>query len=71
MKIIFTIIGIVLAATGGVIAYRAAFLEPHAAVVVTETSVRELPNVARITGGLALLVIGTSVAFFAARRSVK
>jgi len=34
MKPILVIIGIVLAATGGVIAYRALFLEPSAAVVI-------------------------------------
>jgi len=48
--------------------YRALFLEPSAAVIITETEVRELPNTARVVGGIALLVIGAAVAFFAARR---
>ncbi|MCA1592984.1 MAG: hypothetical protein LC754_10110 [Acidobacteria bacterium] len=68
MRIIFTLIGVVLAAVGGTIAYRAAFLDPHAAVVITETNVREVPNMARIVGGLVLLIIGAAVAFFSARR---
>lgn len=65
---LLTIGGIVVAAIGGVIAYRAWFLEPSAAVVITETEVRELPNTLRVAGGLALLIIGAAVAFFAARR---
>ena len=67
MRIVLIIIGILLAAAGGVIAYRAAFLEPHTAIVVTETNVRELPNAARIAGGLALLIIGAAIASFSAR----
>jgi len=65
---LLTIGGIVVAAIGGVIAYRAWFLEPSAAVVITETEVRELPNTLRVAGGLALFIIGAAVAFFAARR---
>lgn len=52
----------------GVFAYRALFVEPHAAVVITDASVREVPNVARAAGGLALLVAGAGAAFFAALR---
>ena len=68
MRIIGIIVGIAIATVGGVIAYRAFFLEPSSAVVITETDVRELPNTARVVGGMALLVIGTALAFFAARR---
>ena len=68
MRIVALIIGLVIAATGGVIAYRALFLEPSAAVVVTETDVRELPNTLRVASGLIMLVAGASLAFFAARR---
>jgi len=57
-----------MAAIGGVILYRALFLEPSSAVIVTETEVRELPNTARVVGGIALLVIGAIVAFLAAGR---
>jgi len=68
MKPILVIIGIVLAAAGGVIAYRALFLEPSAAVVITNTGIRELPNYTRVVGGIALLIAGTAVAFFTAIR---
>lgn len=68
MRFVGIIFGIVIAAIGGVIAYRALFLEPSSAVVITETDIREVPNTARVVGGLALLAIGAAVAFFAARR---
>jgi len=68
LRIIGIIFGIIIASIGGVIAYRALFLEPSSAVVITETEVRELPNTARVVGGMALLVIGVALAFFAARR---
>lgn len=68
MKIIVSLAGILLAALGGVIAYRAAFIAPRAAaLVITETGVREVPDVWRITLGLTLLVAGACLAFFAAR----
>ena len=68
MKLILVIIGIVLAATGGVIAYRALFLEPSAAVVISNTGIRELPNYTRVVGGIVLLITGAAVAFFTAIR---
>jgi hypothetical protein len=68
MKPILVIIGIVLAAAGGVIAYRALFLEPSAAVVITNTGIRELPNYTRVVGGIALLTAGAAIAFFTAIR---
>ncbi|MCM3905409.1 MAG: hypothetical protein ND866_27250 [Pyrinomonadaceae bacterium] len=68
MRVIGIILGIVVAAIGGVIVYRALFLEPSAAVVITETEVRELPNTARVVGGMTLVVIGAGLAFLAARR---
>ena len=68
MRILGIILGIVIAAIGGVIAYRSLFLEPTAAVVITETEVRELPNTVRVVGGIALLAIGAALAFLAARR---
>jgi hypothetical protein len=55
-----------------VIAYRAYFLDPVAAVVISNEGVRELPDTFRIVAGLALLVIGAALAFTAAvRRSKK
>ena len=68
MKIIGLITGIVIAAVGGVIAYRALFLEPSAAVVVTNTEIREVPNTLRVAGGIIMLIAGMALAFFAARR---
>ena len=68
MRALLVILGIVLAASGGVIAYHAAYVAPHAAIVITETSAHELPNVWHIVGGLILLVVGLLIAFFAARR---
>jgi hypothetical protein len=49
-------------------AYRAMFLEPTAAVVITNTEVREVPNTMRILGGAAMFVFGATLAFLAARR---
>ena len=68
LRLILIIVGLVLAAFGGVIAYRALFLDPSAAVVITDTSVREWPNTLRVGGGLVLLLAGASLAFIAARR---
>ena len=68
MRVARVIFGIVLAAAGGVLAYRSYFVEPSAAVVITDTTVREVPNVARVTGGLLLLLAGTALALFAALR---
>jgi hypothetical protein len=69
MRIIVLIVGIAIAATGGVIAYRALFLEPSAAVVITSTGdVREVPHTFRILGGIILFILGAGLAFLAARR---
>jgi hypothetical protein len=68
VRIIGLIIGILIAALGGVIAYRALFLEPSTAVVITNTDIREVPNTLRVTGGIIMLIAGMALAFFAARR---
>jgi hypothetical protein len=62
------LLGVCVAAAGGAVAYRALFVEPHAAVVITDASVRELPDLWRVIGGLALLAAGAAVALFAALR---
>ena len=64
-RAIFVVFGIVFAAVGGVIAYRAYFLEPTAAIVISNEGVRELPDTFRIIGGITLLLAGAAVAFFA------
>jgi hypothetical protein len=68
LRAIIVVFGIVLAAVGGVIAYRAYFLEPAAAIVISNEGVRELPDTFRVFGGIALLIVGAAVAFFSAVR---
>ena len=62
------IFGIVLAAGGGVIAYRALFLEPASAVVISSKGVRELPDTLRLVEGIVLLIVGAAIAFTTALR---
>jgi hypothetical protein len=68
LRPIAIILGIVTAAIGGVIAYRAYFLEPSAAIVISSEGVRELPDTSRIVGGIVLLMVGAAIAFTAALR---
>lgn len=68
MKTLALILGIIIAAAGGTIAYRALFIEPNAGIVVTNASIREIPNTLRVGGGLVLLVVGACVAFLSVRR---
>jgi chloramphenicol 3-O-phosphotransferase len=68
LRAIVIIFGIVLAAVGGVIAYRAFFIEPAAAVIISERGVRELPDTLRLVEGLVLLIVGAALAFMAAAR---
>lgn len=68
MRIVLIVLGLLIATAGGVIAYRALFLEPTSTVVITETEIKELPDYARVVGGTLLLLIGAAVAFLAAAR---
>jgi hypothetical protein len=68
VRVFLLIFGVVLAAAGGVLAYRSYFVEPSAAVVITDTTVRELPNLTRVALGLLLLLAGTALALTAALR---
>ncbi len=68
MRILLIIAGVVLAAAGGVVAYRAAFVEPRAAIVISAEGVRETPHTPRVIGGTVILVAGAALAFDAARR---
>jgi hypothetical protein len=68
LRAIVIIFGIILAAVGGVIAYRAFFIDPAAAVVISERGVRELPDTLRVVEGVVLLIVGAAVAFAAAVR---
>ncbi|HEU4710807.1 MAG TPA: hypothetical protein VFS76_04540 [Pyrinomonadaceae bacterium] len=71
MRAILLIVGILVATAGGVITYRALYVEPRSAVIVTETEVRELPNYTRVVGGALLFVSGTALALYSAVRKMK
>ena len=71
MKALLLIVGIIFATIGGVLTYRALYVEPKSAVVITDSDVRELPNYTRVVGGALLFVGGTALALFAATRKVK
>ena len=69
MRVVMILLGLLLAAVGGVMAYRALFIEPSAGVVITNTDIREIPNALRVGGGILLLIGGACLAFLSARRS--
>ncbi|HXQ71735.1 MAG TPA: hypothetical protein VN844_14675 [Pyrinomonadaceae bacterium] len=71
MKALLLIIGIMLATVGGVLTYRALYVEPKSAVIITDSDIRQLPNYTRVVGGALLFVGGTALALFAATRKVK
>jgi hypothetical protein len=71
MKTVLLIVGILIATAGGVITYRALYVEPKAAVVITESEVRELPNYTRVITGALLFVGGSALALYSAVRKVK
>jgi hypothetical protein len=68
MRVVAIIFGIIIAAAGGVLAYRALFIEPSAAVVITNTDVHEVQNWWKAAGGILMLLVGASLAFLALRR---
>ncbi|HZI61333.1 MAG TPA: hypothetical protein VFD62_11495 [Pyrinomonadaceae bacterium] len=71
MKAVLLIIGILIATAGGVITYRALYVEPKSAVIITESEVRELPNYGRVITGALLFVGGSALALYSAVRKVK
>lgn len=71
MRVFILIVGILVATAGGVTTYRALYVEPRSAVIITETEVRELPNYKRVVGGALMLVCGAAVAVIAARKMEK
>jgi len=71
MKVLLLIVGIILATAGGVITYRALYLEPKTAVIITETDIRQLPNYTRVVTGALMFVGGTALALYAATRKDK
>ena len=71
MKTLLLFLGVLVATAGGVITYRALYIEPTSAVVITETGIRQIPNQARVVGGALLFVGGSALALFAATRRNK
>jgi hypothetical protein len=68
MRALMLIVGILLATAGGVITYRALYVEPKSELVITETEIRQIPNQARVVGGALMFVGGSALALFAAIR---
>jgi hypothetical protein len=71
MKALLLIVGIMLATVGGVITYRALYVEPKSAIVITDNDIRQLPNYTRVVTGALLFVGGSALALYAAVRKVK
>ncbi len=71
MKTLLLIVGILIATAGGVVTYRALYIEPKTAVVITDTGIRQLPNQARVVGGALMFVGGSALAIFAATRKIR
>jgi len=71
MKALVLIVGILVATVGGVITYRALYVEPKSGVVITETGIRQIPNQARVVGGALLFVGGAALALLAATKRLR
>jgi hypothetical protein len=69
-RIIALLVGLAIAAWGGVIAYRALFIDPSATAVINEGTgvIHQYPNILRVASGLIMLACGACAAFFALRR---
>ena len=68
VRVLLVIFGIVIAAVGGVISYRAYFLAPPEAIVITDSEIREVPDYFRVVSGLILLLVGAAIAYTSAVR---
>ena len=71
LRAIAIILGIVIAAIGGVIAYRAFFVDPSAAVVTSNEATHQLPNTLNVVEGVVLLIVGATIAFASAVKKPK
>ena len=71
MKTLLLIVGILVATAGGVITYRALYVEPKSALITESGDVRQIPNQARVIGGALLFVGGSALALYAATRKVR
>ncbi|MBD0373355.1 MAG: hypothetical protein ICV60_21140 [Pyrinomonadaceae bacterium] len=69
MKVVTFIAGLVIAAAGGVIAYRALFVHTGADFVISNTgAIHEVQNWWKATAGILMLLVGAIIAFLSARR---
>ena len=68
MRAALIIVGLFIATAGGVIAFRALYLEPTSTVVITSDEIRELPNYTRVVGGALMVLVGAAAAYLAATR---
>ena len=68
VRVLLIIFGIVIAAVGGVVSYRAYFLAPPEAIVISDSGIREVPDYFRVVSGLLLLVVGAAIAYTTATR---
>lgn len=71
LRILSIILGTVIAAYGGVLLYRALFVEPPSAIVISGEGIRQIQNTSRVLGGLALLLLGAMLAFTGTLRMKK
>jgi hypothetical protein len=71
VKTLLLIVGILIATAGGVITYRALYVEPKSGVVITDSGIRQIPDQARVVGGALMFVGGSALALFAATRRAK
>ena len=71
MKSLLLIVGILVATAGGVLTYRALYVEPKSGVVITDSGIRQIPDQARVVGGALLFVGGSALAIFAATRKIR
>ena len=69
-RVIAFIVGLAIAAWGGVMVYRALFIDPSATAVINEGTgaIHQYPNLLRVASGLIILACGACAAFFAVRR---
>ena len=68
-RVIAFIFGVIIAAAGGVIAYRALFVHPSADFVITNTgAIHEVQNWWKAAGGILMLLVGAGIAFLSGRR---
>jgi hypothetical protein len=71
VKVLLLIVGMIVATAGGVVTYRALYLEPKSAVISETGSIRQIPNQARVVSGALLFIGGSALALYAATRKIR